>query len=219
MEFPEDYIQVDIFGLSLTPSISGGGYAVILKEVAGSKRLPIIIGQYEAQSIALELEGIKPPRPLTHDLLKEVIVSLGSSIEHIVISELKESTFYAKIKFSSSDIEELDARPSDAIAIALKFSAPIYVNTEIMEEVGFIPDYDEQVLPKEESFGADDNESSEDTGIPPEAKTAEKKNLSQKEKKLIQLKSDLEEAITKEDYELAAELRDEIKKMEISNLN
>ena len=73
MENSGDAIQVDIFGLSLTPSISGGGYAIILKEIAGSRRLPIIIGQYEAQSIALELEGIKPPRTITHDIIKEVI--------------------------------------------------------------------------------------------------------------------------------------------------
>ena len=149
MENSGDAIQVDIFGLSLTPSISGGGYAIILKEIAGSRRLPIIIGQYEAQSIALELEGIKPPRPLTHDLLKEVIEVFGYSINYITISELKDSTFYAKIKFDSAGIEEMDARPSDAIAIALKFSAPIYVNSEIMDEVGFVPDYDEQVLPKD----------------------------------------------------------------------
>jgi len=217
MENSQDNIQVDIFGLSLTPSISGGGYAVILKEVAGNRRLPIIIGQYEAQSIALELEGIKPPRPLTHDLLKEVIEIFGYSVSYIIINELKDSTFFAKIKFDSSSIEELDARPSDAIAVALKFSAPIYVNTEIMDEVGFVPDYDEQVLPKQEGEYEDSP-----TELSPEqikAKPVETKNLSNKEKKLRQLRNELDEAITKEDYENAARLRDEIKKMEISNLN
>ncbi len=218
MENSGDTIQVDIFGLSLTPSISGGGYAIILKEIAGSRRLPIIIGQYEAQSIALELEGIKPPRPLTHDLLKEVIETFGYSINSITISELKDSTFFAKIKFDSAGIEEMDARPSDAIAIALKFSAPIYVNSEIMDEVGFVPDYDEQVLPK------DDNETEDSPGaFDPEqisSQSAESsKNLTNKEKKIVQLKSELDEAINKEDYEKAAQLRDEIRKMEISNLN
>ncbi len=218
MENSQDNIQVDIFGLSLTPSISGGGYAIILKEVAGNRRLPIIIGQYEAQSIALELEGIKPPRPLTHDLLKEVIETFGYSINYIIINELRDSTFYAKIKFDSPTIEELDARPSDAIAIALKFSAPIYVNTEIMDEVGFVPDYDEQVLPKQDLGEFDDPQSE----LSPEnikSKPVETKNLSTKEKKIIQLKGELEEAITKEDYERAAQLRDEIKKLEISNVN
>ena len=217
MDSPQDNIQVDIFGLSLTPSISGGGYAIILKEVSGNRRLPIIIGQYEAQSIALELEGIKPPRPLTHDLLKEVIEIFGYCVNSIVINELRDSTFYAKIKFDSTSIEEMDARPSDAIAIALKFSSPIYVNSEIMDEVGFVPDYDEQVLPKQES-DFDDSEP-DTTSEQIKSKPVETKNLSNKEKKLLQLRSDLEEAITKEDYERAAQLRDEIKKLEISNLN
>lgn len=217
MDNSQDNIQVDIFGLSLTPSISGGGYAIILKEISGNRRLPIIIGQYEAQSIALELEGIKPPRPLTHDLLKEVIETFGYSVNYIVISELRDSTFYAKIKFDSSSVEEIDARPSDAIAIALKFSSPIYVNSDIMDEVGFIPDYDEQVLPKQE--GEFEEPEGELNTEHIKSKPVETKNLSNKEKKLLQLRNDLEEAITKEDYEKAAQLRDEIRKLEISNLN
>ncbi len=217
MDSPQDNIQVDIFGLSLTPSISGGGYAIILKEISGDRRLPIIIGQYEAQSIALELEGIKPPRPLTHDLLKEVIETFGYSVNYIIINELRDSTFYAKIKFDSSSIEEMDARPSDAIAIALKFASPIYVNSEIMDEVGFVPDYDEQVLPKQEGDFEDSERDISSDQI--KSKPVETKNLSNKEKKLLQLRNDLDEAITKEDYEKAAQLRDEIKKLEISNVN
>lgn len=217
MENSHETIQVDIFGLSLTPSISGGGYAIILKEISGNRRLPIIIGQYEAQSIALELEGIKPPRPLTHDLLKEVIETFGYTVNYIVINELRDSTFFAKIKFDSATLEEMDARPSDAIAIALKFSSPIYVNSDIMDEVGFVPEFDEQVLPKQDPEFEESEPLSEEDKIFP--KQVETKNLSNKEKKLIQLKNELEEAITKEDYEKAAQLRDEIKKMEISNLN
>jgi len=220
MENSQDTIQVDIFGLSLTPSISGGGYAIILKEISGNRRIPIIIGQYEAQSIALELEGIKPPRPLTHDLLKEVIDTFGYSVNYITINELRDSTFYAKIKFDSSSIEEMDARPSDAIAIALKFSAPIYVNSDIMDEVGFIPEFDEQILPKDD-FGEGDSASESDLSTDPysEKPGETSKNLTNQEKKIIQLKSELDEALTKEDYEKAASLRDEIKKMEISNFN
>ncbi|MBX7042696.1 MAG: DUF151 domain-containing protein [Ignavibacteria bacterium] len=214
MDYSNDNIQVDIFGLSLTPSMSGGGYAIILKEVSGTRRLPIIIGQFEAQSIALELEGIKPPRPLTHDLLREVIEIFGYSVSHVLINELKDSTFYAKIKFDSSDIEEIDARPSDAIALALKFSSPIYVSSEIMDEIGFEPEFEEQVLPKQEQQpgeipGQDEEETPEDLS----------KDLSVKERKLLQLKGELEEALTNEDYEKAAQLRDEIRKLEISNLN
>lgn len=214
MDYSQDNIQVDIFGLSLTTAMTGGGYAIILKEVTGTRRLPIIIGQYEAQSIALELEGIKPPRPLTHDLLKEVIETFGYSVSHVVINELKDSTFYAKIKFDSANIEEIDARPSDAIAIALKFSSPIYVSSDIMDEVGFEPDYEEQVLPKEELPEAEANEEKEDN-----AHEELSKDLSVKERKLLQLKGELEEALTNEDYEKAAMLRDEIRKLEISNLN
>lgn len=214
MDYSNDNIQVDIFGLSLTPSMSGGGYAIILKEVSGTRRLPIIIGQFEAQSIALELEGIKPPRPLTHDLLREVIEIFGYSVSHVLINELKDSTFYAKIKFDSSDIEEIDARPSDAIALALKFSSPIYVSSEIMDEIGFEPEFEEQVLPKQEQQpgeipGQDEEEKTDDLT----------KDLSVKERKLLQLKGELEEALTNEDYEKAALLRDEIRKLEISNLN
>ena len=215
MDYSNENIQVDIFGLSLTPSMSGGGYAIILKEIAGTRRLPIIIGQYEAQSIALELEGIKPPRPLTHDLLREVIETFGYSVSHVLISELKDSTFYAKIKFDSSSIEDIDARPSDAIALALKFSSPIYVSTEIMDEIGFEPDFEEQVLPKQEQPEAGEiQDSFEDETIEEEAK-----DLSVKDRKLLHLKGELEEALTKEDYERAAQIRDEIRKLEISNHN
>ncbi len=215
MDYSNENIQVDIFGLSLTPSMSGGGYAIILKEIAGTRRLPIIIGQYEAQSIALELEGIKPPRPLTHDLLKEIIETFGYSVSHVLISELKDSTFYAKIKFDSSSIEEIDARPSDAIALALKFSSPIYVSTEIMDEIGFVPDFDEQVLPKQDQPEVSESLST----IENEATEEEMKDLSNKDRKLLQLKGELDEALTNEDYERAAQIRDEIKKLEISNLN
>jgi len=111
-----DKIQVDILGLSPTPAPGGGGYALILKEIGGERRLPIIIGSFEAQHIALELEGIKPPRPLTHDLLRNIIEQLGFSIAHVYINELRDGTFFAKIKMDVGSMEEIDSRPSDAIA-------------------------------------------------------------------------------------------------------
>jgi len=94
-------IQVEILGLSASPS-AGGAYALLLKETYGVRRLPIIIGSFEAQSIALEMEGIKPPRPLTHDLLKNVIDHLGATITEVIIDELRDNTFYAKIKLDVS---------------------------------------------------------------------------------------------------------------------
>ena len=203
----KELIQVEIYGLSLSSSISGGGYAIILKEVEGEKRLPIIIGQFEAQAIAIQLEGITSPRPLTHDLVKNLIEHFGYGVEYIIINEIKDSTFYAKIKFDSEEIEDLDSRPSDAIAIALKFQAPIFVAKSIMDEVGFIPDVEPESYTSKE---------------PPKTEPEQKEQKSSTENKrdrLEELKKDLEDAITNEEYEKAALIRDEIKKLDISNIN
>ena len=191
----KDVIQVEIFGISLSSSLASGGYAVILKEVEGDRRLPIIIGQYEAQAIALQLEGINPPRPLTHDLLKNVIEILGFSIDSVVINELRDSTFYA--------IDDIDARPSDAIALALKFDAPIFCSSYILDEIGFNPE-PEKVTSDFSQPEVDKFVKSEDPAV-------------SRAKKLDQLKRDLDDAVEKEEYEKAATLRDEIKNIEISN--
>lgn len=220
MDNDSDFLQVDIFGLSLTPYKSGGGFAIILKETGGDRRLPIIIGQFEAQAIALELEGKKQQRPLTHDLLKEVIENFGYAVSSVYISELKDSTFFAKIKFDSMSVEELDARPSDAIAIALKFAAPIYVASSIMDEVGFTPEFEDQITPKDEDFESGEESESEIDDDNEEGrllKEDESKTLTAKDRKLKQLKSELDEAVTQENYEKAAQLRDAIQKLEISH--
>ncbi|MBI5731646.1 MAG: bifunctional nuclease family protein [Ignavibacteriales bacterium] len=194
-------VQVEILGLSASPS-AGGAYALLLKEVFGVRRLPIIIGQYEAQSIALEMEGIKPPRPLTHDLLKSVIDNLGATINEIIINELRENTFYAKIKLEIATMtNEIDSRPSDAIALAVRTGAPLYVAEEVMKIAAFVPSSE------------DSDDEFNETANPPSATDAKgpKKNLS--ETKLAQLQDLLREAIEKEDYERAAKLRDEINKL------
>ncbi|MGH2566765.1 MAG: bifunctional nuclease domain-containing protein [Bacteroidota bacterium] len=185
-------IQVDILGLSTSPS-SGGAYALILKETNGARRLPIIIGAFEAQSIALEMEGIKPPRPLTHDLIKTIIDSMGVGLTEVFISELRDGTFYARL---SLDSQEIDSRPSDAIALAVRFGVPIFVADKVMEEAAFVPE----------------NELADSTqqAASPSAEPAKKPKLS----KLDQLKNQLSEAIAKEDYEKAARLRDEIHKLQ-----
>ncbi|MBI3578091.1 MAG: bifunctional nuclease family protein [Ignavibacteriales bacterium] len=189
-------IQVDILGLSSSPS-SGGAYALILKEVNGARRLPIIIGAFEAQSIALEMEGIKPPRPLTHDLLKNIIDSLGSALNDVFINELRDGTFYAKL---SLDSQEIDSRPSDAIALAVRYGVPIFVADKVMDEAAFVPENEEsEKIPEIDS-----------TEI---GKKAPKATLS----KVEQLHQQLLEAIAKEEYEKAAKLRDEIQKMEARN--
>jgi uncharacterized protein len=190
-------IQVDILGLS-TSQTSGGAYALILKEVSGPRRLPIIIGAFEAQSIALEMEGIKPPRPLTHDLLKSVIDALGGGLNDVLISELREGTFYAKLTIDS---QEVDSRPSDAIALAVRYGVPIFVSDEVMREAAFVPQ----------------NEEEKATTTPAPPSTEEKPKSKPKTSKLDQLQEQLDEAIKKEDYEKAAQLRDEIKKLQARN--
>jgi bifunctional DNase/RNase len=190
-------IQVDILGLS-TSQTSGGAYALILKEVSGPRRLPIIIGAFEAQSIALEMEGIKPPRPLTHDLLKSVIDTLGGGLNDVIINELKEGTFYAKLTIDS---QEVDSRPSDAIALAVRYGVPIYVSDEVMQEASFVPQ----------------NEDEEKITPPAAVASEEKPKTKPKTSKLDQLQEQLDEAIKKEDYEKAAQLRDEIKKLQARN--
>jgi bifunctional DNase/RNase len=188
-------IQVDILGLSTSPA-SGGAYALILREMGGNRRLPIIIGAFEAQSIALEMEGIKPPRPLTHDLMKTIIDRMGVSLSEVVVHELRDGTFYAKI---SLDSQEIDSRPSDAIALAVRYSVPIYVSEKVMEEASFVP------------------ESEGEEGEKPSSSTQEKRPVNLKMSKLESLNVQLKEAIEKEEYEKAARLRDEIRKLSPGN--
>jgi hypothetical protein len=194
-----DKVQCEILGLSTNPS-TGGAYAILLKETGGSRRLPIIIGAFEAQAIALEMEGIKPPRPLTHDLLKTLVDNLGASVVEILVSELKENTFYAKIILEASGLtNEIDARPSDAIALAVRTYAPIFVNESVMNAAAFIPS-EETDLPGFETSDLD----------------SDKRPLS-KEAQLAALQDKLREALESEEFERAAKLRDDIKRLSQNN--
>jgi bifunctional DNase/RNase len=196
-----DKVQVDILGLSTNPA-SGGAYALILKEVNGNRRLPIIIGAAEAQSIALEMEGIKPPRPLTHDLIKNIITSFGAELSDIIIDELRDGTFYAKLNVDS---QLIDSRPSDAIALAVRYGVQIYVATAVMDEASFLPEEEEEEGEEKQPppATAGKKEKSKSSSPPP------------KMTKLELLNVQLKEAIEKEDYEKAAQLRDEIRKLEL----
>ncbi len=192
-------VQVEILGLSSSPS-AGGAYALLLRETYGKRRLPIIIGQFEAQAIALELEGISPPRPLTHDLLKTLVDNLGATVTEILIDELRDNTFYSKINIDVSSLENIiDARPSDAIALAVRTSAPIFVSESVMELASFIPSDND----KQDVF----SQSISDGGG----------KATEEETKSASLQDQLREAIQDEDYERAAKLRDEIDKMSGSN--
>ncbi len=193
-----DYIQVDIIGLSTSPS-SGGAYALVLGELDGNRRLPIIIGAFEAQAIALELEKIQPPRPLTHDLLRDLFEAIDADITDIVIDDLREGTFFAKIRYVYSGKEhQLDARPSDAVALAVRTEAPIYVAPDVLDEAG-IPSDDEEGAPMEHAEDAEVEE----------AITARSP--------LDRMEAQLSKAIETEDYERAAQLRDEIEQMKKEN--
>lgn len=189
-----DRVQVDILGLSTNPA-SGGAYALILKEVSGNRRLPIIIGAAEAQSIALEMEGIKPPRPLTHDLMKNIIAAFGGELSEITIDELRDGTFYAKL---SIDSQLIDSRPSDAIALAVRYGVQIFVAASVMDEAAFVPEEEE-----------------DDQSSPTREAKPKEKQATPKMSKLEQLNQQLKEAIEKENYEKAAALRDEIRKLEM----
>lgn len=186
-----EFVQVEIIGLS-TSSSSGGAYALVLGETDGRRRLPIIIGAFEAQAIALELENIQPPRPMTHDLLRDLFEQVGSEVVSVAISELRDGTFYATVRFvhDGNDLE-LDSRPSDAVALAVRVEAPIYVSEAVLSEAG-LPGDEEPA----ESGGELASETAEITGTP-----------------LEKMQSQLDMAITDENYEKAAHLRDEIKRL------
>lgn len=192
-----DFTRVDIIGLSTSPS-SGGAYALVLGEVEGNRRLPIIIGAFEAQAIALELEKIQPPRPMTHDLLRDTFEAVEVDVTEVVIDELREGTFFAKIRYRHNGEEhQLDSRPSDAVALAVRVDAPIYVAPMVLEEAGIVAE--------------------DESDISSLAEQAEERAGGEEEEggsQLEQMQRKLEQAVEEEDYERAAELRDEIERLE-----
>jgi len=179
-------IEVSVNGIFLTQSQASG---IILKEKNGERTLPIVIGEYEAQSIALGLENIKPPRPITHDLALSLLDTCGVKIDSVLITELKNNTYYAVIRLRKNlKYWDVDARPSDAIAMAVRSMIPIFVDEEVMN----IGSYDPE---------KGDKESIKDT----------MKSITDE---LDSLKDELKKAVENEEYEKAAELRDRIKKFE-----
>ena len=127
-------IEMDFYELRLDET--GADQIVILKEKYGNRLMPILIGYYEAQSIHLALNNIRIQRPLTHDLMISIIESLNKKMERVVINDLQESTFYARIYFSSDgELVDVDSRPSDAIALAVRTNVPIFVSRQVLEQV------------------------------------------------------------------------------------
>jgi bifunctional DNase/RNase len=194
-KFLMDKIKLDIVGMSYSQSQSGA-YALILGEVHGKRRLPIIIGGFEAQAIAVELEKMKPSRPLTHDLFKNFAEHYQIKIKEVVIDQFKHGVFHAKLVCIQDKAEsQIDARTSDAVALAIRFKCPIFTYEKIMAEAGIL--MDEKVA---ETEGAE-------TIDVPEVKESEFKEYS-----LEELEDLLHKAVENEEYERASLIRDEIKK-------
>ena len=202
-------VRLNIKGISYSQTQSGA-YALILSEVDGKRKLPIIIGAFEAQSIAIALEKeIEPPRPLTHDLFKNFSDRFDIVVKKVVIHKLVDGVFYASLICERDKIEEvIDARTSDAIALALRFSAPIFTYKNILEKAGIILKNDPEEGGNDSSLEA--GLLFEDLEFETEAKDEKKEGY--QNKSIDQLDELLTKAVANEDYETAAKIRDEISK-------
>jgi bifunctional DNase/RNase len=188
-------IKLEIAGLSYSQTQSGA-YALVLVETGGKRQLPIIIGSFEAQAIAIELEKMTPTRPLTHDLFKSFAQSFSIQVKEVVIYNLNEGIFYAKLICEREGlITEIDARTSDAIAIGIRFNAIIYTFESILSNAGVLLDENEFEVPKLDEEEKD------------ELVTNSFLNLS-----IEELTAQLNEALENEAYEIASKIRDEINK-------
>ena len=199
-------IKLEIIGLSFSQTQSGA-YALVLGEEVGKRRLPIIIGGFEAQAIAVELENMTPSRPLTHDLFKNFAMEFNVIINEVIIYNLKEGIFYSKlICTDGKEVKEIDARTSDAIAMAVRFNCPIYTYEFILSSAGVVLDESgEETAPAKslpKKGGTSEKKSAATAGTEPEfaSQTTE------------ELKESLMRAIDEEAYEKASKIRDELTK-------
>ncbi|MBL0128735.1 MAG: bifunctional nuclease family protein [Flavobacteriales bacterium] len=198
--------KVELKFLRITYSHThAGAYALILAEVVGDRRLPIIIGGVEAQAIAIQVENIKPARPLTHDLFKNVADTLDFNLKEVIINDLVEGIFHAKLVVEQgARAVEIDARSSDAIALALRFDCPIFTYEPILSAAGLKVEEGEEE--KEAETGVTEKK---------EKKGRDKRSMTSASEE--DLRTMLEEALDNEDYERASKLRDEIKRREQTN--
>ncbi len=196
-------IELDIVGLSYSQTQSGA-YALVLGEINGRRRLPIIIGSFEAQAIAIEIEKMTPSRPLTHDLFKSFAEAYHISIQEVIIYNLVDGIFYSKLICTDGKKSlEIDARTSDAIALAVRFDCPIYTYEFILSSAGIVIEGNEFVYLENISETPE-----EATPVNP---TAGFSSLSTEE-----LKTKLQEALAEESYEKAAKIRDELNRRKAS---
>jgi bifunctional DNase/RNase len=189
-------IKLKVLGISYSQTQSGA-YALVLIEEEGERRIPIIIGGFEAQSIVIKLENLEPPRPLTHDLFKSFADVFNISVTEVFIYKLEEGVFFSKLICSNGEKEySIDSRTSDAVALSLRFNCPIYITEEILNKAGII------ITP---SGSAEEGSTDEDSTIEPEVT----KYGSFTDEELYKM---IDEAVNTEDYERAAAIRDEIDK-------
>jgi len=191
-------IELEIVALShsITQTHS---YAVVLGEVKGQRRLPIVIGGFEAQAIAVALEHMQPSRPLTHDLMKNFMNSFGIELQEVIISDLQEGIFYSKLVcFTENDTIEIDSRTSDALALAVRFGCPVYTYEHILENAGILMEDNASKKEKKESIGNEEEISNDREDL---------SALGIEELHLL-----LNDVLEQEDYIRAIAIRDEINK-------
>ena len=189
-------VRLNILGLSVSQTQSGA-YALVLAEENGDRRIPIIIGPVEAQAIAIQLEGLKPPRPLTHDLFRNMASTFDISISEVIIYKLEEGIFFSELvcKLGSKETR-IDSRTSDAVALALRFKCPIYTTEEILKKAGIVLDPES---PSAEDFEEEPASSGSSKGEPEFEQYT-----------VNELTDMMNESIRNENYERASKIRDEI---------
>lgn len=208
-----DKIRLEILGLTNSHAAQGS-FALVLGEADGNRRLPIIIGMFEAQAIALEMEKITSNRPMTHDLFKNFSKSFDIQLTEVIISKLRDGIFYADMHFRNPQGQEivLDSRPSDAIAIAIRFDAPIFVLPMVLEDAGISIDVLEEEIDQLETEEDDPEIEERQDYASPQIQSSPISDTPFSNTSTERLYELMQEAIESEDYERAAQIRDEINK-------
>ncbi len=189
-------VKLKVLGISYSQTQSGA-YALILVEENGEKRIPIIIGGFEAQAIVIKLENLEPPRPLTHDLFKNFADKFNITLIEVMIYKLEEGVFYSRLLCNNGEKElSIDSRTSDAVALALRFGCPIYINEDILDKAGI-------------TITSTEPQSSSETEDDRLYETGNSKYANYSDEELYKM---IDEAVKTEDYERAAAIRDEIEK-------